>query len=1462
MVVSTTVLGLFFSMLRSRFSRLLGIVAVWLVGHVTLGQTITPAYVAGPVCINTATSLPFTVTGQFEAGNTFIVQIRNQYTQEILLQTQAFSASPAQVQLPSSLPNYTEEGRYQYRIVSSSPYAESAWTNWPKVVTPAVVSLANVVSPMIANPYQPVTLQYTVQGSSPVSVTLSDGTRQELSDCCNTQFTKGVAVYPEKSTTYTIASVANSCGVGAGSGTATLTINSIAMKTVSVSPAVICVGNEFLVAYSKGAGSFGADNTFKVRLISYNPFAAEVPASGSQYDLNAVETSGGLKVQLPASFTGTSSFYVQVITSNPVTVSDPTGVQLTVSPAAAAQITTPALTIDAGQRQAIAVQARGRGPYQVVLNDSLQLAIDESGSGSGIGNLIVRPRQTTTYRITSFQSTCGSAIVSPSSTTIAVRQGISVDSLPGKDYQRGPVCEGQQLRLPVTLNFLQQSATKYFVDFRYGGGGNVLASAPATLENGRMLVFTVPALPTDSSGYLATRNYSLRIRTTAPETEGASDPNQTLVVTHKPQPFFAVDDRQRALESPGTVALRIQNIGGGPFTYKLSGSPAQTSTCLNCDDLSVQVYAPATKTFKIDYFENSCGRADNLATSATVTVEKPNAASVEIDSVEQNKCNGDSIQVFFHTTGTFDVDNLFKVQAAAASLGEGWGWTEAAVVGQGTRSPIRIKLPEDRKVRISATNSAVASNEFRVSVNQKPTASLEIPEVINSYYLYGSEPNTIPAGSAVTLNVTQLTGKGPFTTLYTNGTTDFTAASGTSVTVKPVGKTTYRLKSIANACGVGTVSNQQITYIPQAYRIELPVRPATNSYYFTFCGGTTLSLPFITNPSAPAGTEYQLQLASRRDSVFSTIAITTTSPAVATISPSLTTGDYYLRLIAKNSDARTAALLVRVSQPPTATLVAANPASVGAGSPVKLTVNLTGEAPWQVLFSDKISQTFTTSPAVRELTATTGQTYSIRSVTNGCGYGTATGEAAITVKPTITLAITSAVGQAICAGQPVSFRLANTGDFSAGTTLAYSLINTATKAETALMTASLSSGPVSLTLPTTVAAGTYQVRALASGSQGETLSSNFAVSGLPAYSLSGNTIINAGQSTYLKLTNTGGTGTSEQVNYALSTGYQGAFTAHGTSAIVQVSPTQTTSYSLVSVSNSCGTGRAMGMVTVTVNAASEKTVTATNVSSDLLCSNTTMAVEYETTGTFSTSNTFTVQLSDSTGANFKTLTTTGSSSPLRAIIPANLPSSAGYRIRVVASDANVASGANPFTYQAVGSPTASFDSTMYLLQPDKAVQVKLRFTGDGPWTYSVQSGQINRTFTATTKSAVLDWQPTTGAGAYQITAVSNACGAGALLEPSITRVELVTATEPVLAPAIRVYPNPASDRVWIELTNLPKPVTVQLIDLTGRLLTQQRTSESVAEINLTPWSNPIVLVRVAVDKTGQQFTYRILRQGN
>lgn len=1418
-------------------------------------QKINVDYLPGPVCLKTPVAIPFTVSGRFGSDNLFKVQIQNAYNSQLLYTSEGVSASPARLQIPTDLPYYYDSGRYQVRVISSNPYAESPWTSLPAVQETAVVTLAPL-SFSIANPNQAVALRYLVQGSGPVSVTLTDGTQHELEGCCNNQFENQAYIYPEKTTTYAIASVRNVCGVGKGQGSSTLTVNPIATKALSVTPSRICPGNYIYVAYSKSGGTFGAGNKFKVRLITYNPFAYE-QAGGTYYDFDGEESNGTVRAFIPDSFVGGYSFYVQVLTTNPVTASDPYTSGVSINSTATAELVTPSPTINYGQEQTLAVQVTGRGPYQVVLNDSLQIPVDDYSEGSGFGSIQVRPRQTTTYRITGFQTTCGSSPLKSSSTIVTVRPGVAIDSLPGSGFARGPVCEGELVKLPVSMNFAPQPATRFFVDFRYGE--KTLASAPATLQNGNLLALTVPVLPTDTSNFNGIRQYSVRVRTTAPDTEGGAELNQMLIVVRKPNPIFAPYSRQTTLDKPGAVALTIRNLGGGPAEIKFSNGTVVSTSCSYCDDIFTQLYASQTTTFRINYVQNVCGRMDNPPTEAKITVNSSYPVGIEIDSVQQNRCNSDSILVYFRTKGPFDTGNEFRIQSASTSFGEGWGWTDGPVVGRGTRSPIRIKLSEDSKIRINATSPVVVSNEFRVSVNQKPTADISAPEGINYYHLYGSEPNTIPAGSSIRLDVNYLRGTGPFRTVFTDGKTDFVNPSGTSVVVKPVGPTTYRLKTIANACGQGEVNTRGITFVPMPYRIEVAVRPSSNPYYFSFCAGSSWSLPFITNPAAPAGTVFTLQLASRKDSLFQDIATSTSPSLLVSLPASFTAGDYYLRIIAKATGARTASLPVQVFQPPTATLVPVEPvsATLSPGNTASLKVNLTGSSPWQVFFSDKSWASFYGSPGVREIQPRAKRTYTLQTVSNVCGYGTTSGEATVWVKPQLRLELDGTNREAVCAGNPVALQVLTTGDFAPNASLSFVLVNTDSMTERSLSTNPVGDTRVSLKLPADLPPGSYLVRATASDGL-QASSQLFTVSVPPRYTLMGSTTINAGQSTYLTLRRTGPAGGTDLVHYVLSDGYQETVFVDGARASIPVAPTQTTTYTLTTLTNGCGVGQGTGSAVVVVNPLQEKMVSVTNMGAGQLCSGTSLSVTYSTTGSFSASNKFTVQLSDSTGANFQSLPTSGTASPLVVVIPASTPVGFGYRVRIVASDANTASGASPYAYRVATGATASFDSTTYYLRPNATVQLKVRFTGDGPWYYTISSNQNSSIFYATRNPAILDFrpvQPTT----YQLINVSNGCGMGRIVDPATARVELVTATEPGQLPEVTFYPNPASDRIWVNLKNIPKPVNLSVIDLNGRVLKQVTARQDITELSISELSNSSLLLRIHINETSQPLMYHIVR---
>ncbi|MCX6217167.1 hypothetical protein [Spirosoma sp.] len=1433
--------------------RLYFTILVTLTISVVKAQKISIDYLPGPFCIQTHATIPFTVSGRFGTDNAFRVQIQNAYNSQLMYTSEGISASPARIQIPTDLPYYYDSGRYQIRVISSNPYAESNWTSLPAVYDPAVVTLAPLPFSM-ANPNQAVPLRFMVQGSSSVQVTLSDGTQHELTGCCNNQFESQRFVYPEKTTTYAIASVQNVCGTGKGQGTVTLTVNPIATRALSVTPSRICAGNYVYVTYSKSGGTFASTNKFKIRLITYNPFVYDQPA-GKYYDFDGEESNGTVRAFIPASFEGGYSFYVQVLTTNPVTASDPYTSGVSINTPASAELVTASPTINYGQQQTLAVQVTGRGPYQVVLNDSLQIPIDDYSEGSGFGSIEVKPRQTTTYRVTGFQSTCGPSTTKASSTIVTVRPGVAIDSLPGSGFARGPVCEGALLKLPVSMNIAPQAATRFFVDFRYQE--KTLASAPATLQNGNVLTLTVPVLPTDTSNFNGIRQYTVRVRTTAPDTEGGAELNQVLIVVRKPNPIFASYSRQITLDKPGVAAVSIRNLGGGPAEIKFSNGMVVSATCLYCDDTFTELYASQTTTFRIDYVQNACGRIDNPPTEARVTVNSSYPVGIEIDSVQQNRCNSDSILVYFRTKGTFDAGNEFRIQAASPSLGEGWGWTDGPVVGRGTRSPIRIKLGEDSKLRISATSPVVFSNEIRVSVNQKPTADLNTPEGINYYHLYGSEPNTIPAGSSVTLDVNYLRGKGPFRTVFTDGKTDFVNPSGTNVVVKPAGPTTYRLKTIANACGQGEVSTRSITYVPMPYRIEIAVRPSSNPYYFSFCAGSAWSLPFITNPTAPVGTVFTLQLASRKDSVFNDIATTTSSSLLISVPTSLTAGDYYLRIIAKATGARTASLPVQVLLPPTATLLPVDPvsATLSPGNSASLKVNLTGSSPWDVFFSDRTWASFYGSPGVREIQPQAGRTYTLQTVSNMCGYGTVSGEATVRVKPQLRLALES-TREAICVGSTVAFQLLTSGDFLPTTSLNFVLVNTDSMTETVLATSPIGVTSVSLKMPADLPPGSYLVRVTASdGSQAST--QPFAVNVPPRYTLTGSTTINAGQSTYLTLQRTGPGAETDAVHYMLSDGYQETVFTYGSIASIQVTPTQTTTYRLTSLTNGCGVGQGTGSAVVVVNPLQEKMVSV--ISAGQLCSGTSVSVNFSSQGAFTASNKFTVQISDLTGENFQPLSTTGTASPLVALIPANIPAGYGYRLRIVASDVNTASGNSPNVYRLATGATAAFDSTTYYLRPNTTVQLKVRFTGDGPWYYTISSNKNASIFYATKNPDIVAFQPLQPT-TYQLINVSNGCGMGRIVEPSTARVELVTATEIGELPKVTFYPNPASDRIWVNLKNIPKPVVLSLIDLNGRLLKQVTARQDILEFPISELSDTSLFLHVQLNETSKPLIYHVVRQ--
>ena len=110
--------------------------------------------------------------------------------------------------------------------------------------------------------------------------------------------------------------------------------------------------------------------------------------------------------------------------------------------------------------------------------------------------------------------------------------------------------------------------------------------------------------------------------------------------------------------------------------------------------------------------------------------------------------------------------------------------------------------------------------------------------------------------------------------------------------------------------------------------------------------------------------------------------------------------------------------------PPTATV--SGDATICDGGLTTIQAVLTGTGPWDVTWSDSVTQTgVATSPATRNVTPATTTNYTVTSVSDasGCAPGTGTGSATVTVNQPVTpsVSITANPGTTTCAGSQVVF---------------------------------------------------------------------------------------------------------------------------------------------------------------------------------------------------------------------------------------------------------------------------------------------------------------------------------------------------------------------------------------------------------------------------------------------------------
>lgn len=349
----------------------------------------------------------------------------------------------------------------------------------------------------------------------------------------------------------------------------------------------------------------------------------------------------------------------------------------------------------------------------------------------------------------------------------------------------------------------------------------------------------------------------------------------------------------------------------------------------------------------------------------------------------------------------------------------------------------------------------------------------------------------------------------------------------------------------------------------------------------------------------------------------------------------------------------------------------------------------------------------------------------------------------------------------------------------------------------------------------------YKIRVIANvGGFEYTPSDAFAIKQKATATLSGDTTIEAGKSAELKLSFTG----TPPWTYKLSGGPTATTTTNP--LLISVTPQITALYELETFANACGNGGYQGKAQVVV----VPKITSTLSVNQVLCDETTAFLNFQVAGTLPHNTRFVAQLSDANGS-FNTPKNLGSGieSPLKIVVPKEVEFGGNYQLRTVPDQVSVYNVAPTGVFSIKQRAKASISGDTIVQLGEKAM-LKLSFQGQAPWTYKLSD---STSATTTERFVSLPVSPDL-ATTYTLKSVTNICGIGTV--SGSARVNVVVTSAMPQETQIKVYPNPAQNRIFIEVeATQNKTLDWELWNVEAKVIKQgslRRSQRNQAEVDI------------------------------
>ena len=1411
--------------------------------------TITTGQVVGSVCKGTIISVPFTTTGDFETGNTFKVQMKvSSQSQWTDLVTEG-TGSPLKATIPA---NYAPFSSYLdahfIRVIASKPNILGKESTISNLNIKPNVSLSTITTTNI-NPYQISYLRFTGTSTPFTKVVFDDSTSIQLITQIDQSFGYQHPIYLAKSKDYKLVYAENVCGRFNSSGTASFNVNEIGFKASGLGiNSSICKGSSLLISYTTN-GKFKAGNKFKIILKQANQL--------QQYEIEATDKDGILEAKLTDNIPSGSSYSVQLMATDPK-ISTVVSNNFTVVDKPSADIVTASSSIFLGQEIDVTFKVTGVGPWDINLSDGSSVNYNFTGSTSpnsaSTCSLKLRPSKTQDYFVTSFSSSCGVGSKGTNVMNVIVKPSITIDTI-----QKGTeICAGDTIIAKYTNNG-QFNKSLLRAALR-GNANSTPVFVPAIFENDLVKVivpknyFNLPNT-NNSSHYLGisfSNNQNEIIYNYGTQIYIRAFPNASLYSTTTTE-----------LAEKGGISLGVYVSGAGTLKVAFEDSTIhyfryQGNTINNLSWISSQI--SKSTSFKLAYASNSCGTTKiNENKTTNFIVKKVEPYDITIKSIDSKVCAGEKAKIYFITGGSYKDDNEYRVELYEVGSSD-----KTVIIGRGSKSPIEVTIPnnypstEFAYIRMASSNPLWYGERKLIAINSKPKST--ITAFYNNSIVNNGEV-TMLAGELLSYSAASFSGFSyDITYKFSNGVQKSPLAPTLPYLIYPKQSSVITLQSSSNECGEGIISNPNLKINVIPFKIA---RPSSN--IGNICSGISFAYSYSILGNTDVTTTYNLQIASKTNLEFKDIVVNTKdNPIAVKIPANFQDGEYLLRLVSNTpTKISSPEQTFFLNSPPTVSLLGSNGTKAitiegGEFTPLKYVIK--GTSPISIVSVDDKNQVYPnmiwSSQDVLVRPKKTA-TFSIKSVENMCGFGLANDSIKITVKPS--LVIDNVKSLNVCSGNETDITFEAYGDYETGNIFKFSFVNNSNQKIEVGQT-NLSVGNVKLKVPINLQPNTYQLEV---ASDKPSLikkygNINYMVSILPDAVISGNTIINAGQSTYIGLTNlalkSSPNFTYDNVNYLLSDGTLRFGNRY--KEFIEVRPNVTTTYTIKSAENVCGKGKISGSVTVIVNPVSDKTIISGTVGSSFptLCLGSVRNIFFETKGTFSSGNKFSVQISDQNGENFKDIPSEGDKSPLKVTIPNDLLIGENYRFRVVASDKDVSASATQYPLVSAKSPTVSMDSDTYYFGVGKQVDIIFNLTGTPPWNILFGIDETTaKYFSAQSSPYTLKLNPINSIN-YKVFSLSDRDCAIIPTVSVLVKLELITANEELSDFEVKLFPNPTSDKITIQSDNF-KNTTLQITDNLGKQISQQNINKSETILDLSNYSSGQYFLQL--ERNNKRIVYKI-----